>query len=508
MKKIALFSLLVCMGIVDAGFAGVVKGADCKREFSPKNNNWFAVSNEYLFPTEKDYNKAINRGVVYECDDDQCPDGSYVTMPAGHYFNGFYKDYEANYRCNTKSLDDYWEKVTDVSGLKKCTKGYQKWGLVGADSDEYLYPSKEDYDAVTKSEYGLVYECDSNVCPQGTEVVLDAGHYFGKEYQNETKRYVCVTKGGGDFWMPMEGLCNEGNCGGDDKPLIGENCQQWKNKPDLYKCCMDSLKADAVVTFNNGFCECKDKETKKWNPNTGKCEDTQKTKTCKESRTTAEGKACCDLPASEAKWENNKCNCLNGKEFKMENGRGQCVDKNGPVAPVDPDEESECWYTFGADMKCANGNSYTGVKRYPLNAADLNGMTCDQFKTLYAADSAKVLELFKKFCETQGTTYIIVNNTPSGPNAAEVSNAKGSLDKFFASAESEASVWKDSEGKFNTARLASDLTAGVVLGTVGGVVSGVVIKKKQVEKGFEVLHCAVGGQKIADWGDEFSVGLR
>ena len=67
---------------------------------------------------------------------------------------------------------------------------------------------------------------------------------------------------------------------------------------------------------------------------------------------------------------------------------------------------------------------------------------------------------------------------------------------------------KDADGNFNTARLASDLTAGVVLGTVGGVVSGVVIKKKQVEKGFEALHCTVGGQKIADWGDTFEVGLQ
>ncbi len=68
--------------------------------------------------------------------------------------------------------------------------------------------------------------------------------------------------------------------------------------------------------------------------------------------------------------------------------------------------------------------------------------------------------------------------------------------------------WKTADGKFNTTRLASDLTAGVVLGTVGGVVSGVVIKKKQVEKGFDALHCTVGGQKVADWGDEFSVGLQ
>ena len=86
--------------------------------------------------------------------------------------------------------------------------------------------------------------------------------------------------------------------------------------------------------------------------------------------------------------------------------------------------------------------------------------------------------------------------------------AKDSINAFFNNAKSDASVWKNAEGKFNTARLASDLTAGVVLGTVGGVVSGVVIKKKQVEKGFDALHCTVGGQKVADWGDEFNIGLR
>ena len=65
--------------------------------------------------------------------------------------------------------------------------------------------------------------------------------------------------------------------------------------------------------------------------------------------------------------------------------------------------------------------------------------------------------------------------------------------------------WKDIDGKFNTTRLASDLTAGVVLGTVGGVVSGIVIKKKQIKKGFENLHCTISGQSVADFGDDFKV---
>ena len=175
------------------------------------------------------------------------------------------------------------------------------------------------------------------------------------------------------------------------------------------------------------------------------------------------------------------------------------------VPEPEPEEPKECWYEFMADIECKNGNYYHGKKRYLLPVTELNGKTCEDFLKTYQQDRTKVLKIYEEYCAANNSYYI---EPVSGPNAAEVSNAKGSLDKFFASAESEASVWKDSEGKFNTARLASDLTAGVVLGTVGGVVSGVVIKKKQVEKGFEVLHCTVGGQKIADWGDEFSVGLQ
>jgi len=68
-----------------------------------------------------------------------------------------------------------------------------------------------------------------------------------------------------------------------------------------------------------------------------------------------------------------------------------------------------------------------------------------------------------------------------------------------------ASAWKNAEGKFNTARLASDSIAGVTLGAVGGIVSAVVTKKHQIKKGFEDLNCTLSGEKIADWGDEFQI---
>ena len=72
----------------------------------------------------------------------------------------------------------------------------------------------------------------------------------------------------------------------------------------------------------------------------------------------------------------------------------------------------------------------------------------------------------------------------------------------------ERNVWKDAEGNFNTARLVSDSVAGVVLGTAGGLITSSVVKKNQVENGFEDLKCTVGGQIVADWGDQFRVGIQ
>lgn len=72
----------------------------------------------------------------------------------------------------------------------------------------------------------------------------------------------------------------------------------------------------------------------------------------------------------------------------------------------------------------------------------------------------------------------------------------------------ELSVWKDEDGNFNTARLVSDSVAGVVLGTAGGLITSNVVKKNQIKSGFEDIKCTIGGQVVADWGDQFRVGIR
>ena len=69
-------------------------------------------------------------------------------------------------------------------------------------------------------------------------------------------------------------------------------------------------------------------------------------------------------------------------------------------------------------------------------------------------------------------------------------------------------VWRDEDGNFNTARLASDSIAAVVLGTAGGIITSKLVKKNQIKKGFEDLNCSIGGQRVASYGDEFTVGLQ
>jgi len=70
------------------------------------------------------------------------------------------------------------------------------------------------------------------------------------------------------------------------------------------------------------------------------------------------------------------------------------------------------------------------------------------------------------------------------------------------------SRWKNAAGNFNTARLASDSIAGVVLGTVGGVVTSNIIKKNQVKGGFQDIQCTISGQVVSEYGDEFIVGRQ
>lgn len=112
--------------------------------------------------------------------------------------------------------------------------------------------------------------------------------------------------------------------------------------------------------------------------------------------------------------------------------------------------------------------------------------------------------------ENRKVEISIITKASCGINQ-NIGNGNKTIDDAYAKvkgimANFKASVWRDSEGEFNKARLLSDSIAGVVLGTAGGLITSNVIKKNQVESGFEDIKCSVGGQVVANWGDEFTVG--
>ncbi len=324
-----------------------------------------------------------------------------------------------------------------------------------------------------------------------------------------------------------------------------------------------------IYTWKNGKCVKTNSTDDKNKPDDNNNQKDDKKKkdggndiSCKQSRTTEEGKACCDLASAVAKWDGQHCNCTGGKQFKIVNGRGTCTinetcetkyagnneaiaccnlskttgeatwvegmnrcvcndesktwDKktftcvdggaSNPVVPV-----SECRYTLNIDIQCKNGNHFSKNASVKLTNEQVTAAQCDTLK-----QNMQSIENMLKSTKNEVSTYAEIIKTVCGDNSTSIlpysevdlKAARETLKSFFANANKNASVWKTEEGNFNGARLASDLTAGVVLGTVGGVVSSKVIKKKQIEKGFEVLHCTIGGQTAADWGDTFTVGLN
>ena len=70
------------------------------------------------------------------------------------------------------------------------------------------------------------------------------------------------------------------------------------------------------------------------------------------------------------------------------------------------------------------------------------------------------------------------------------------------------SIWRNSDGRFNFTRLASDSIAGVVLGTAGGLITSHIVKKSQISKGFDKIRCKIGGQTVASYGDTFTIGIQ
>lgn len=140
-----------------------------------------------------------------------------------------------------------------------------------------------------------------------------------------------------------------------------------------------------------------------------------------------------------------------------------------------------------------------------IQIADLMAEYAKQFAKMQQVEIENIINVYIE-AKIGGVSAELKKAQEQNVARDRINSAMSVLNSFAASAK--VSVWKNKEGNFNTARLASDSIAGVVLGTAGGLISNRVIKKNQVKKGMDGIKCTVGSQYVADWGDEFIVGMQ
>lgn len=257
-----------------------------------------------------------------------------------------------------------------------------------------------------------------------------------------------------------------------------------------------SCEANTAMKWENGTCVCKKHPVEQ--VVNGKCvnveleKQKQKEKDDKNAAWLAARKAECKAAsATSAFWSPtlNKCDCSD-KSKLWSDSQKQCVEKSADcdVATISWLHEMQLKYN-DADITKAIVNILDFCTKNSSNRSqnELENNITNLKVLIQNYENAKI-QKSKEITDSANNIKLLYGN---------ISGLKN-----------EASVWKDKEGDFNKSRLISDSVAGVVLGTAGGLITSSVIKKNQTENGFEDISCTVGGQVVAGWNDEFTVGIR
>ena len=426
------------------------------------------------------------------------------------------------------------------------------------DDDEFLYLSERDH-LLTQQGYentggqtsgdGKGYECDgfnSPSCHGGDIVEMPAGHVFEGNVVNKRVTYKCRTGmlnlGPNDEWYPIkvEEVCNTsfgelrvGECaasGGVCRRLTEIDCSGYQKTDNngtvfngicrdgpVFVCkaieCREGMRADnGICVIDDAKKEDKSTPTPEPTPTPTPTPTPEPTptpqKTCVQNRCGGLSGAeysqcitCCYVPSATAVWNSSTRIC-------------ECADKTKKFNP--------------STLQCEVNVPQQEEDTYTCDPSKIQLL--NQWMVTYATDNVLLTQINQVLVYCQGTpSELVFNNmfnqvlvlinqkADSDAAASEITATRNRARSRIESAvktindiESnlDLSVWKNSEGGFNTSRLLSDSIAGVVLGTAGGLITSSVVKKNQVKSGFEDIQCTVGGQVVAGWGDEFRVGIQ
>ena len=409
--------------------------------------------------------------------------------------------------------------------------------------NEFLYKNNDDFEK-SKQGYintgnknsgaGLAYECDvakSSGCRPNSVVTMPPNHIFKGELIPTEQKYQCINAVFDNYWKVVEdGICHThgfgdvavGDCVSDGmggcRKLTDVDCSGYRisdpsgiefkgvcvEGPEFL--CQATKCREGLVPDVNGVCMPAKKDggavepvnpiepVKPVNPVVGKCHPS----VC----TSDVCKACCAKPGTETIWTPsvNKCVCVNGGDFVQENGQWLCKVATTIAEP----EKYICDALLLGNMaawknRCVNFadvlTQISALEAYCANLPDKDIFlrAYDELKSVVDTTCVEVVE--------EDKTVVLIGTAKS-----KVSEAVVSLQGLVS--DLDVKKWRDADGKFNTARLASDSIAGVVLGTAGGLITSNVVQKHQVKEGFEDLKCTIGGQTVSAYGDEFRVGIQ
>lgn len=274
----------------------------------------------------------------------------------------------------------------------------------------------------------------------------------------------------------------------DKKTCVCKDNHTWN---DGEQKCVHNDKNDCDTTGGtwnsvNNKCECKAQYTKKSgtkcvceSSDYGWIDANDKSQGCKITNSALKRAECQIAKDKDSRvyWDTDtgECKCRDN-ENKLEFNNNKCEEKKEYQQCKKLGEQAK-WDDINGECKCSDSNM------------KFNNGVCEHTEAYLSEQKEREKAKNKKTAEEDIKNFATTN-----------------LDSVVANFDR--SKWRDIDGNFNTARLASDSVAAVVLGTAGGLISSKVIKKKQVENGFEDIKCTIGNQEVADWGDEFQVGIQ
>lgn len=420
----------------------------------------FKSSNEYLFVNVADYNHSNGKALVCgHMGTNGCDNGTMVFVTGAHYHEDTPYTDARFYECSS-SGGNSWDAV-GTSALPQCSS-LAGMEVITTIADKYVYVPSNVY-----KRYSL------------------SGYYISDKFcWSDKQKYVAPAP------VDVKPKCPAGSS---EKILSQKDCKSGER----FEC---------VKTGDSKQCVCgkciagggehRDDEDR----TVGKCHPSVcVSEVCRE---------CCKRPASQTVWDRTAqaCQCVNGGHFQKENGEWICKVDAGAV---ETEQGYVCDPVLLANLakwrtQCVNKSD---VLRQILELEEYcNGKPSKEvFLRLYDETFNSV----KQCTEDANVVSPVVDDDTAQKlkrSRAKITSAYNDLvgiAKGF-----KVSVWKNKEGNFNTARLASDSIAAVVLGTTGALVTSSIVKKNQVEGGFEDIKCTIGGQTVAEWGDEFRVGIQ